>query len=68
MNPSLSAWQYALLLILVPPVGAFLVCTSGHIRTSIKIMAVVYCAAVLLILLTLRMPAGRIHIDAEPMI
>lgn len=67
MNRRLSLRQYILLLILAPPIGAFLICTAEHIQSRYKILAAVYCAAVFLIILTLRLPAGEIHIDAQPL-
>ena len=67
VNIKLSSWQYALLLIFFPPVGTFLICYAEEIRPYFKVLALLYCAAVFIILLTLRLPAGRIHIDAVPM-
>ena len=67
MDRKFTLMQYILLLVLVPPVGAFCICTAEHVRPRFKLLSVLYCAAVLLFVLTLRMPAGRIHIDALPL-
>ncbi len=64
MNRKLTLPQYLLLLLLLPPIGAFLICTADHIRPCFKIFAVLYCFAVLLLLMTIRLPKGAIYIDA----
>ncbi len=66
MFGELKPWQMAAMLLLFPPVGAFCICTSGLAARWHKIAALVYCALVFLILLSLRRPVGEVIIDAVP--
>ncbi len=65
MYSELKPWQLALIVLLFPPVGAYFVCSCPHIKLWIKILAVVYFVAVLLTVLSLRLPVGTVHINAE---
>ena len=67
MIGELTKWQYIALLILLPPIGAFLICTADHIRLRYKVSAVVFCVVVFFAVLTMRMPAGSVTIHAAPM-
>lgn len=66
MGGDFKPWQLALLVLLFPAVGAFLVCSRSDIALWLKAAALVWLALSFVILLTLRMPAGDVIIDAVP--
>jgi len=65
MDSELKPWQLVLMVLLFPPIGAYFVCSRPHIKPWIKILTVIYFVAVLLTVLSMRLPAGTVHINAE---
>ena len=66
MGEELRSWQLLLLLVLLPPVGAYMICLREEIALWKKLAAAVYCAALLIFLLCARPPLGEVVIEAEP--
>lgn len=66
MKNDFTPMQYILLVLLLPPVGAFFVCRRSAAPFWCKLAAVGYCVAVLLLLLLIRAPVGTVSIDARP--
>ena len=62
---NLSAGKLLLLVILLPPIGAYFVWRNTASTRLCKIGALLYATAILYILLTVRAPACVTTIDAE---
>ncbi len=65
MENQLSTWQLVLLVLFLPPIGVYFVCTRPDIRLPFKIAAVIYFLAAFIAALSIRRPVGEVYIDAE---
>lgn len=61
----LEVWKLVLLLVILPPVGAYFVWTRKGAGKWHKALALLWAAAVMLLLLTARAPSCTM-IDAQP--
>ena len=66
VGSGLKIWQLAVLLLVMPPIGAYAICLRPDIPKWAKLCAASYSAAVIILLLCVHPPAGEVIIDAEP--
>ncbi len=63
-----KTWLLVLLTIFLPPVGTLLICTDSRTGRAAKVCAVIYCAAMMLAILMLRLPCCEVSVSARPLL